>query len=347
MGHTYTPEQSAEFLRIAVPLMNKYSIPPTPQNYAVWFKYAAGEEPELKERIDSIKYQQGVFTENVNDELFHAYGAECDVKEFERIKHNMVMLLREFGQLVVEAGRNVDGYHDHLSETVADLEECDDMDGFGDLLRDLMVRTKNIQSTTKDMQAHFDKKSAEIEALQKELERERKKASTDPLTGIPNRQTLHEAIDDILTAEDCPQLIAIVMIDIDYFKQFNDKFGHLIGDRVIKFVASLLTKHTRGGDTPARFGGEEFAVLLPNTSLEGARAVAENLRKAVADSKLVRSDTKEPLGQVTVSAGVAQYRHGEDVIEWIERADQCLYASKNAGRNRVTIETELPARIAS
>ena len=347
MGQTYTPGQAAEYLRIAVPLMNKYSVPPTPQNYAVWFKYVAGEEPALKERIDSLKEHTGAFTEKVNDELFHAYGAECDVREFERIKHNMVTLLREFGQLVVEAGRNVDGYHDHLSEAVADLEQCDDMDGFGALLRDLMVRTQSVQSTTKDMQAHFDKKSAEIEALQKELERERRRASTDPLTGIPNRQTLQEAINDTLIAEDCPQLITLVMIDIDHFKQFNDNFGHLIGDRVIKFVASLLTKHTRGGDTPARFGGEEFAVLLPNTSLDGAQAVAENLRKAVAESKLVRSDTKEPLGQITVSAGVAQYRHGEEVAEWIERADQCLYASKNAGRNRVTVETKLPARIAS
>lgn len=347
MGHTYTPEQSAEYLRLAVPLMNRYQVSPTPENYTIWFKYVAGEDVALKERIDSLKGLEGAFTASVNQELFHEFGTDCDVGEFERVRHNLVTLLREFGQLVIEAGRNVDGFHDHLSETVADLEECDDFDGFGELLKDLMIKTQGIQSTTQDMQAHFDKKSAEIKALQKELERERKKSSTDPLTGIPNRQTLQDAINDALAAENRPELFNIVMIDIDHFKKFNDEFGHLIGDRVIKFVASLLVKHTRGGDTPARFGGEEFAVLLPNTSLDGAQAVAENLRKAVADSKLVRSDTKEPLGQITISAGVAQYRHGEDITRWIERADQCLYMSKDAGRNRVTIETDLRSSIAS
>ncbi len=347
MGESYTQQQSAEYLRMAVPLMNRYGVSPTPENYAVWFKYVAAENPALKERIDALREHGEAFTESVNEELFRAFGAERDVEDFERIRHDMITLLREFGQYVVEAGRNVGNYHEDLNEAVAGLEQCDDMDDFGDLLRELMAKTQSIQSTTENMQAHFDKKSAEIVALQKELERERKRASTDPLTGIPNRQTLQEAIDRTLTGEDCPQLIAIVMIDIDHFKQFNDNFGHLIGDRVIKFVASLLVKNTRGGDTPARFGGEEFAVLLPNTSLEGALAVAENLRRAVADSKLVRSDTKEPLGQITVSAGVAQYRHGEDVATWIERADRCLYASKNAGRNCVTVENDLPSRIAS
>jgi diguanylate cyclase len=130
---------------------------------------------------------------------------------------------------------------------------------------------------------------------------------------------------------------SLLMIDVDHFKAINDNHGHLIGDRVIRFVAQTVQKNIKGQDIAARYGGEEFTVLLPSTGTKGAEAVAEAIRIAVAGAQLVRADNKKPLGQITVSAGVATYQPGEDMMDLINRADQALYRAKNAGRNRTCL----------
>jgi diguanylate cyclase len=127
------------------------------------------------------------------------------------------------------------------------------------------------------------------------------------------------------------------MLDIDHFKAVNDTHGHLIGDRVIRFVAQVMQKNTKGQDTAARYGGEEFTLLLPGTPSAGAKSVAETIRAAVSKAQLVRADNKKPLGQITISAGVATFRKGEDIMEFINRADQALYRAKKEGRNRVSL----------
>jgi diguanylate cyclase len=107
---------------------------------------------------------------------------------------------------------------------------------------------------------------------------------------------------------------------------------------VIRFVAQILEQNIKGRDTAARYGGEEFTLLLPQTPGAGAQSVAEAVRKAISKAKLVRADDKKPLGQITISAGVATYRAGEDALDLIGRADKALYRSKSDGRNRVSVE---------
>ncbi|MEQ1790285.1 MAG: GGDEF domain-containing protein [Rickettsiales bacterium] len=129
------------------------------------------------------------------------------------------------------------------------------------------------------------------------------------------------------------------MIDVDNFKMFNDKFGHLLGDEVLKIVARTLTDTLKGRDVVARFGGEEFVVFLPETPIEGAMRVAEMIRAGIAGKGLKRKDTGETFGSITVSLGVSRFRHDDDtLLTLIKRADEALYSSKNNGRNQVTKE---------
>ncbi len=127
------------------------------------------------------------------------------------------------------------------------------------------------------------------------------------------------------------------MVDIDFFKRVNDTYGHVVGDHVIRFIGASLNKQTKGKDTAARFGGEEFAVLLPETTMDGAHSVAENIRKSIEKAKLVNKANDQPIGQVTVSIGVARYRTNESIESFVSRADEALYKSKQEGRNRVTL----------
>jgi diguanylate cyclase len=147
--------------------------------------------------------------------------------------------------------------------------------------------------------------------------------------------------------------LSLLMCDIDHFKKFNDTFGHLTGDQVLRLVASTVKQNVKGLDIAARYGGEEFVIALPNTSLQSANTVAEHIRRAVMTKELVKRSTGENLGRVTLSLGAAVLRAQDTAQMLIDRADKCLYAAKRNGRNRVICESDpeadaalKPARVA-
>jgi len=183
--------------------------------------------------------------------------------------------------------------------------------------------------------------SLEIKKLKDELERAQLMAKTDELTNIPNRRGFNQAIAQIISeAKQLNQPFSLIILDIDFFKSINDEFGHLIGDSVLRYLAKQLNCETKGKDTIARIGGEEFVIILPNTGLEDAVYVANNLRLKIEKNQLkVKSHNKNLT--LTISAGVAKYIIDETAEDIVERADQALYLAKNSGRNRVCHENEL------
>jgi diguanylate cyclase len=130
------------------------------------------------------------------------------------------------------------------------------------------------------------------------------------------------------------------MTDVEHFKKFNDNFGHLTGDQVLRLVSMSLKQNVKGQDTAARYGGEEFAVILPNTVARSAVTVADHVRRAVMTKELMKRSTGERLGRITVSVDVATLAKGDTPQSLIERADKCLYAAKRHGRNRVICESD-------
>ena len=161
--------------------------------------------------------------------------------------------------------------------------------------------------------------------------------------GLFNRKTLEIKIDEFMLEDTTSSSgLCLVMLDIDHFKKFNDNFGHLVGDEVIRRVANVLKKSVRGSDVAARYGGEEFTVLLPNTPLSGAMVVADTIRSTTEQMRLKRKNSDERLPPVTISSGVSYFRRGESKESLIGRADKALYMSKASGRNRVTGEFQLP-----
>jgi len=130
------------------------------------------------------------------------------------------------------------------------------------------------------------------------------------------------------------------MTDIDHFKTFNDTFGHLTGDQVLRLVALSVKQNVKGQDLAARYGGEEFAVILPDTVLRSGVTVADHIRRAVMTKELMKRSTGEHLGRVTISIGVATLRPDDSAASLLGRADQCMYAAKRSGRNQVVCETD-------
>jgi diguanylate cyclase (GGDEF)-like protein len=160
-------------------------------------------------------------------------------------------------------------------------------------------------------------------------------AGSDALTGLHNRRWLQEMFPRQLDRSARQgEAVALIMADIDHFKKLNDTFGHLAGDEVLRRVANTLEAHLRPGDLCARYGGEEIAVLLPNTELAAAVTIAERLVAAVARTSVHLSDGRS-LPTVTISMGVAEVCRGHDLAELISNADSALYRAKQLGRNRV------------
>lgn len=155
-------------------------------------------------------------------------------------------------------------------------------------------------------------------------------ASTDGLTGIFNRMKLEPIMTaEVLRSRRYGRLLSILLVDIDHFKLVNDNYGHNIGDAVLRDVAAVLKENLREADSLGRWGGEEFLVVAPETSTDGARKIAEKLREAVASHRFIR-DIK-----VTISVGVASLMADEWEEDMVRRADEAMYLAKNSGRNRI------------
>jgi diguanylate cyclase (GGDEF)-like protein len=162
-------------------------------------------------------------------------------------------------------------------------------------------------------------------------------ARTDALTGLANRRTLDEAFQrEIARAERLGECLSVIIGDLDHFKSINDQYGHVTGDQVLARAAAVFGSQLRPYDLAARYGGEEFVLLLPGTSTDGAIAIAERIRKEVAEIKVPSCPR-----QITVSLGVASWMTGEAPEELVARADAALYNAKSTGRNRVEAATSV------
>ena len=188
-------------------------------------------------------------------------------------------------------------------------------------------------------QQRLKETTEKIKVLQEEFKQAKTESLIDFLTGVSNRKGFDETL--AMTISKTSDTLCLLIIDIDHFKKFNDVYGHSVGDTVLRFVAKNIKKSIRGNDYVARFGGEEFIVILPKTPLLGAMSVAESIRVSIAQLKLERKSKSEQIGTITVSIGAAQYRQCESKETLINRADQALYFAKKTGRNRVATESEI------
>jgi len=158
-------------------------------------------------------------------------------------------------------------------------------------------------------------------------------ASTDSLTGVWNRHQLHLMIQQLIsTSSITGESVAMILCDIDHFKQVNDRYGHNVGDKVLVEFCQRAQRCLRGNDRFGRWGGEEFLILVPQTSASGAAVLAEKMREAIADEPF------DQVGSVTASFGVAQRKPNESFSTWFQRLDSLLYNAKAAGRDLVMVE---------
>lgn len=202
----------------------------------------------------------------------------------------------------------------------------------------LVAENHRMRLDSANMAKQLDASRLQIEGLRLRLERAQEVGLQDALTAVGNRRCFDVALlQAIKIAEGSQAPLSIIMGDLDHFKNINDQYGHPVGDEVLKFFTQLMAASVREGDTVARFGGEEFAIILPQCKAHEASAIAERIRHRLSAKSLTIRRTSQDIGLVTASFGVAQLLPGEHAENVIARADGALYAAKNSGRNRVAL----------
>lgn len=326
----------------ALASLRRHSVPPTAINYAVWFTHHAGQNPALSRAIRALEARGDPI-----DEVRHLELAERFLGRAARLERIHDLVGKADGALEAIAGviggfrTDAAAYGATLEGAASRLEGGGRMDAVAVLVAELKAATLAMRERADALERELGRRDAELAALRTDLLKAEEAIGSDPLTGIGNRRLFDRKLEKLAAeaaANGTP--LALLMVDIDHFKRFNDSYGHPVGDLVLKLVAAKLAERAQPPRVAARYGGEEFALLLPGSDLAEAVQLAEGIRTEVAHREVVLKSDGRRLGTVTLSIGAAVLRPGESIDRFLARADAALYRAKANGRNRVERATD-------
>ena len=353
--HADEHERTMAFAEIALGQIRALRQPATPRHFEVWYSYATGYNPSLNQMINEMLAKNGTLADADIDHIFESFISTNRLTErIDEVGSHVMGEIEQVMAMIGAAAGNASSYTESLVEVAQKLGVAADAPAVRAVVESLVQATKDMERNNQALEARLNASKQEITQLQQNLETVRNESLTDPLTSLANRKffdnSLAAAIEE---AKKKGEPLSLMMTDVDHFKKFNDSYGHLTGDQVLRLVAMSVKQNVKGQDIAARYGGEEFAVVLPNTVLRSAITVADHIRRAVMTKELMKRSTGEHLGRVTISIGVATLQKNDTVQTLIERADNCLYAAKRSGRNRVISEADpeianpaVPAKVA-
>jgi diguanylate cyclase len=335
-------ERTMAFADVAISQIKSFRHPANPRNYEVWYVYATGYNASLNQVINETLARNGKLTDAELEQLYETYLSHLvNSARIDKVGARVIGEIDDVMGVITEALGITASYDERLAGADEKLATATSQQHLTEVIEVLAKSTREMRDTNKLLEERLALSRTEISGLQQSLEAIRAESLTDPLTGLGNRKYFDRVIDmAVQTALINNQPLSLLMLDIDHFKSFNDSYGHLTGDQVLRLVGTSLKHTIKGQDITARYGGEEFAVVLPNTPLRQALAVADHIRRAVMAKELKKKSTGEILGRVTISVGVSMLKPEDDTDTLIERADACLYAAKRNGRNRVICESD-------
>ncbi len=330
-------ERTLVFAEIALQQIRALRQPASPRNFEAWYNYATGYNQDLNEAINKTLAQKGTLDDSDMEQIYETYLSSKRASE--RIETVGTRVLDEIGQvldMIDAAAGSATSYSESLADASQQLQGTNDGATMRTIIAQLLQGAKEMEINNKKLEARLSASRQEIEELQRDLEAVRTESLTDPLTTLANRKSFDLQLGRVMAdAKQKSEPLSLLMTDVDNFKTFNDKYGHLTGDQVLRLVAISVKQNVKAGDIAARYGGEEFMVALPSTPLQHAITIADQVRNAVMTKELMKRSSGERLGRVTISIGVAALRPNDTPQSLLERADACLYAAKRNGRNCV------------
>lgn len=313
-------------------------LPPTPRNFELFFMHFSGLDRRLSERLDSILASDRTLPVDAVDALYDEFvGREHDSDVFEIGAAQIADVAQRLTERVSDNQKALTGYGAVLTRSAAGMAAPASVETLLKIVTALSEETERAAERNRILERDLSASATRISKLRQDLIQTRHAASTDALTGLVNRKAFDTKLKRALAQakSDPAATFSLIMLDVDHFKRFNDTHGHRMGDHVLRLVGRLLSDNVKGRDSPARYGGEEFAIILADADINAGLIVAEQIRERLCTQRVIRRGTGETIGQITISAGVAQHRPGDSGAGLIERADAALYEAKRSGRNRV------------
>lgn len=326
---------ASENLRRALPYINHHLTPVNPVNYAVWYEYVSGENQDLNKEIDALLTTSQPITTDTTQALYEKYVLMDMPNRLNSTNNGLKLVVDNTLDKIHQTEDATGRFSLGLSSKQSMLERCEDVSQLKQLITEILDNTQQLNDTSHELKEELIRSGQEISRLREELEAVKHSARTDGLTGLLNRGAFNHEIHNLFEQQE--QRFCLALIDIDHFKKINDSFGHVLGDKVLQFFATILQKYTNGRHISARYGGEEMAVLLVDMQAQEALTLMEEIRTRFANSSLKKKGSDETIGQVTVSIGISAAEPTDTPQSLIERTDRALYRSKENGRNQTTL----------
>ncbi len=318
-------------------LIEKYQTPPDPGTYSLWYAYAAGTDSHLVAQVEELLVAKGSLSKFEIDMLIQELAPKVD-EDAARQSIGQAMQHEIEGVLqIVQAGvKQTDTFNAKLNDAGKLLPKTLTGADVAVLLASLVEENRRMTETTKALNDGLKESQKQIATLNLELEEVQYQSMRDPLTSVSNRRAFDKRLDEeVRKAEATGTKLCLAMADIDHFKRVNDTYGHQTGDAVLQMFSSIIVKNVKGQDMVARIGGEEFAIILPQTDVFAAYNLLIKIKRNFKEAELACGRSGRKIRELTASFGVASCLPGMTPRELIEQADLYLYQAKNEGRDRV------------
>ncbi len=338
-AHAQWKRDSYDLCRYALTQIRAFGLSADPRTYEVWYTYAGATHALLNGSVNELVAHGGLSAADVHSLYEEHLSPWTFFGQAERIGGKVVDEIELIVDLIEATIVSAAGCRKDLAEAGQGLEQPADRSALRRIVHTLLNATHSIDERIRELEDTLSRSSSVIAELALKLEAARADAHTDPVSNLPNRRYFDHAIEKTVKhARKSGEALSIFLLDLDNFKVLNDDHGHRMGDHILRLLGATLKELLRPSDIIARFGGDEFAVILPATGGSAAYAAAEKIRGALTTREMRRRSTGELLGKVTVSIGVAEHRSAETAEDLIGRADANLYRAKAQSRNVVVWE---------
>lgn len=337
--YNHSKDEAKKFASEAFSRIDREGLPSTPDIFELFYAYYSQSNSEVVRSIDIMVSQKFDLTLDRCRELNKRHlNSDKDSETLamaEKIVGETLLDVGEMFDSVKTSNKDVSGSMKSINNNISNAIEPDQLKN---IILSIMTEAQKMMSENQSLEKKLLNSSSKMQELKNEIEAVREEAFTDSLTRIPNRKKFDlESVRLVAESNENNDPLSIIFMDIDHFKSFNDAYGHQIGDQVLRLVSRSLRESLKGQDFACRYGGEEFVIMLPKTSTDGAAKIADILRETIKSKEIRNRKTGEVLTRVTISAGVTELRNDDEIQTWIDRADKALYQAKRKGRDCVVI----------
>jgi diguanylate cyclase len=325
-------------LKSVLPVMSRYATGYHPISYTVWYEYAKATNKALKQDVDAELQHNERLSATQTYAVYVKHVVDPAERAVMCARTGLLGLVSDVTGKMHDVERRTAGYDGELTRFQAGLTGAKTLADVQGRVSSMLAETGKVRETFGRISHELGESRKEVQRLADELKSVREDAITDSLSGLLNRRGFDIELERLSSKVGSDGVLALIMLDIDNFKSVNDTYGHPLGDAVIAAVGQFIRDGVGALGSAARYGGEEFAVLIAGQTLAAVEKMAQVIRTRVEQGKIKRRKDDEAIGGITISAGVAQLRPGEDPAVLVERADRALYAAKHAGRNQVAVD---------